>query len=713
MENIILDPFGDNPNVDGFDVVEDEISLLKGFILGRPLLVRHRRLCRWATDIADVRKITVILRKSPVQEILEDVPSLTEPEVREILEGVDLNGLERPATALSVAKSFWLDTDIWSCEPCDTHAFKWLLWLQATSLSPQEAKMVARISQEWESLVTAPISVAYSASTKDVALELTLQWLKVTSSEWDWPDLSMPLPPSIIQRVSERWKNEIVLAEGKFFHQFLKVPLNKELTHLAAKVSYEYFKSNPNNLSPDILAEIKPYLSLSEGEELQTKLPAVDPGTPPQTFTEIVSWFKNLYLPFREKCCDPSHRERVLGITREFAAWFLEFYASSRMGGEGSDFISWSKTSGLLTSQNEAIFLVVLDGLSVRDAEVLAKLFNDRSSKIYVHSFDVLLAPVPTITSFAKSALLTGVSPAYALDEDIIGTRQRRIPEVVAALDGCTDGQIVIWSHQEPDCLYHHGPDPISIKMSVSGWLQGLCDTLLAILDKVNESKKVRTIITTDHGRMLSVSSRTHPIPPGMVAQGRAAWGGGASVSFPACGYVLHDSIAYLHPDRFGTKEVVGLVLDDNAFVTSDGKGGVDYFSHGGIFPEEVLIPWLELRREEKTVAVAGKAIGTGTTGKLGQLDIEIVNTGDVTIRLLSLSLSGFGYQTNLNITVNSMSKERFSVQILTWPSANDVKAAVAELTFETPTGERRIIELESQVKAEEMYQQDDILRDL
>jgi len=164
------------------------------------------------------------------------------------------------------------------------------------------------------------------------------------------------------------------------------------------------------------------------------------------------------------------------------------------------------------------------------------------------------------------------------------------------------------------------------------------------VTDHLSDKIPLHVILTTDHGRLLGTSPRCVPVPAGMHAHGRAAWGR-TPQDFPASGYMVDGNMAYLYGERFGLSEDVAIILDESAFLTNDGRQGAERYAHGGLFPEEVIIPWIELERDVVPTQEVGAGIqvritGKGRAGQPGVLDIEIANANEIPLVLSSVYLS-------------------------------------------------------------------------
>jgi hypothetical protein len=76
----------------------------------------------------------------------------------------------------------------------------------------------------------------------------------------------------------------------------------------------------------------------------------------------------------------------------------------------------------------------------------------------------------------------------------------------------------------------------------------------------------------------------------------RAAWGGPSNANDLRTDFELFadEKAARVHPERFGLLQPAIVAIGEDSFVNSDGSKGAEWFPHGGVWPEEVIIPWLE-----------------------------------------------------------------------------------------------------------------------
>ena len=170
---------------------------------------------------------------------------------------------------------------------------------------------------------------------------------------------------------------------------------------------------------------------------------------------------------------------------------------------------------------------------------------------------------------------------------------------------------------------------------------------------------------------MLSSSERVYAPPNRMTAHGRAAWGA-CTVAFDSDGVFVDGNIAYIDPERFGLPEAASIVISDEAFCMSDGRSGVESFTHGGVFPEEVLIPWLQFTRDRSPLKLSIRLTGLGRAGAAGKMRLEIINTSEVRIEIIQVQLSLPQITIDSTMTVAPLQRSAAEWSIAVWPQSQN-----------------------------------------
>jgi hypothetical protein len=251
-----------------------------------------------------------------------------------------------------------------------------------------------------------------------------------------------------------------------------------------------------------------------------------------------------------------------------------------------------------------------------------------------------------------------------------------------------------------------------TLAYEVEGRLRSIAKRIARIVNEVEDTQKLRVLITTDHGRLLSSSRRIHNVPKDMQAHGRAAWGM-SSAPFDSDGIHVEGDIAFIDPGRFGLPEAASIVISDDAFLTSDGRTGVESFAHGGVFPEEVLIPWIQLTRDRQPLRLTLNLTGSGMAGAAGKLRLKISNTSDVRVEILQVQLSFSDTPLNTNVSVAPFAGSTIEWTIADWPQKSDLQNLQAAVLCAVPSGEREVFRITPEFTVEEMYSRETILDDL
>lgn len=713
-----LDENGDAPIPPGYLLIEHEIDFLCKVFEEEPLFVRGHYLCSWARAFCEARDRPYEYRRSPADELRECFPELNKELAQDLSGrlGERLTSLSRPLEPIHIAAVLWPNF-AWDEDPGPTHAARWLLWLIESNPKDVEQILLRSVSSDWYHQAPETEAQAYIASSAKQAWDLLLEWLRISDSETDWsPYPLMELPTEVVRGLRKGWRKETVASKGTFFDLLLDRAPQNTILRAAAEIAAEYFSSNPQEFSRDTLQRLSRYLAPETRLVLSNLVPPEHPGEFSEDVASVIGWFRNRYLPFRQwetvYGAKTDHAE-VRELAAKFGRWYLDLYLRAIAGGSDYERLSWSKAASLSVASPEHVtLLMVLDGLGYLDSEQLLQLINDKSDRLTLDVQDIAFSPLPTVTYFAKPSLLKGLNPARALDDaENLGSLEKKDSRVIEALTAANPGEVVIWSLQDPDKAYHAREEREAIIEEVRGRLQSLANRLVRVSHGVPAGRQLRLVISTDHGRLLGASQRTRPLPFEMEGSGRAAWGA-LELDWPDNGYMIDDEIVYLHPRRFGLQAPCAVPLSDESFLTSDGRGGNDLFTHGGLYPEEVLIPWLEFTRDRSPLDIGVSLSGIGVAGSQGELHLSVNNPSELHVQLMRLELSRNDAYFDLADTVDSMSSRELDLVWTSWPSKQELENLQVKLRYSLPGGEAQTVAVVLSLESEELYAKNDILSD-
>ena len=179
--------------------------------------------------------------------------------------------------------------------------------------------------------------------------------------------------------------------------------------------------------------------------------------------------------------------------------------------------------------------------------------------------------------------------------------------------------------------------------VAVDSELYEIAGKIRTIVDRVSPAQGLlNVVITCDHGRLLGRSQRAIQPPASLKPHERGAWGAFAvNIQFSESSKE-EDEIVWLNPFAYGlpTSSAYVVALSDRSFVMADGKSGVEWFPHGGLFPEEVIVPWVTLALNVKIPPLVIAVSGSGAVGQLGHVELRLTNPNSYAINVKELVLT-------------------------------------------------------------------------
>lgn len=726
--SVLLDRFGDAQCPPDYELVEDEVTFLA--IADRPgkWFIRGAHLCKWAESICSSRGVQVREAFSPLRRLRDVVPALNEQQAVELADRLrsrhaDLIHVDTPQ---EVAELLYGTT--WrNWRPSLEHAAEWLLWLEQQRLSEAETVLMNTLVEQWQQEAHTELAVLYQANNADAAQEVLEAWLGIADHP-GWPqapEFPLDIPAHWLSRASEAWRMRLVETAGMALDDLLRRKLSQPLRQLLAETAFKYFEENPQHLHERWLKALSPHLSSAQGAQLRKRLRPPEPSDVPESPEHVLSWFRKEYLPFRQwqhLNNDQQALVRVGQLARQFAEWYLGFYSSAVI--KVSEYLGISRTAAIQRRYAHSVaLLIILDGLHQLDAHHLLNKVLRKTGRLTKREQDLIFAPLPTITSFAKQVLLKGVLPIDCVDAPLLGEDISESKSPVKRLANARPGDVFIWRIQEPDHTYHDKNHSEMLEHEIEGQLEAVAQKIVEVVQQVPPTIPLHLLLTTDHGRLLGVSRRCLAVPPGMQAHGRAAWGPSGRV-FPAAGFIIDEKVAFLYGERFGLPEDVAIILDESAFRTNDGKQGQERYAHGGIFPEEVIIPWIVLARDFIPQQAAEiprlriEASGKGVARQQSTLTIRVHNANEIPLVLGQVTLH-YGPESDpviwsLGVELPALTRWERTLELGPWPNPDAAKKASASAQVIWPTGECVEIQMPITLESEVLYRQDlSVLDDL
>lgn len=713
--DILLDSEGDLPAPQGVQVIESEVDFLRYSTSGQSLLIRGARLCAWAQDFYALRGLLVKTIESPCAA-LRRVFSLSSEQAKELVGKV---GCEHFSSGeLSVVfvlnACFPADYAIWQGSPSSQHAARWLLWLLEHTPSGAEAVILEKFASEMQIQAgNALVAEAYRAKNAAQAQTLLFRWLGAEKKRL--PDLGeFPLepPPSVLNSVKQAWMKRIIATNGKFFAEMFSFPLSLALRQELARQTVEYYiqPENAHQLTRAALQQLYPYLDLQSLTSLEEALPPSVPSALPEEESAVLDWFERQYLPYRRWQAtfgDETARQTAVARAQTFARWLLERYPRWLLDGEHLVF----QKSARLADPNALTLCVILDGLPAWDAEWLNQELATRAPRLTLLQKTYCFTALPTVTEFAKEALLRGVPPRHASQTPTLGKilPDNRSPH--KHLKDVTVGQVWFWRVEQPDKAYHFEQED-KRERQVRAELQSIVDEIEKIVSAIPNTLRLNILLASDHGRLLNPRSpRQLPVGAGTQAHGRAAWGS-FQRNFPESGFEVDEKSGWveLYGERFGMTHNLRLAWGEASFANIS---GTEAYPHGGLFPEEVIVPWFIFQRDAQPPELEITLTGAGEADMSGEVIVSILNQSPLALECCEISFS-HGVTLNGNWNIPPLSERQFKASLTPWPPKSTEGKVTASLLFSQANGATFTRTIHAAMQVNVLYDRpDDLLKDL
>jgi hypothetical protein len=691
MGLIYLDYEGDSPCFPGVVDVRTERDFFRLALSNESLLIRGEELCRWAASFYQSRGIEVMRVSSPSRVLQRLIPQLSEEQARELTQRFTV--CLHPSTNLvDIISYLW---PFFDKTAVGEHAIaNWLVLKASPKRSRAEEVVVEAYTDRLRSQYPAYFWLFQQEDVQEV-FRILLEWLRILRPRQNLSSSSFPLTslPNNLQTIIDNKLRELVVElKQNLLTQVIQQAAPEFICKHVAAVCQEYFLHHADELNAEILRLLKPYLSLEQAHELESRLPLPPPTPLPQQPLQLIKWFKEEYLPYLVR---NEHDSTTLRRAREFADFYLDFYAQALVGCQGRDLLIFERTQALHeTASNRVNFIVVLDGLNYADMLTLAEHLEREAAELLAREkADVVFAALPTVTEYAKQALFRGCKPSLVDERPILGEVARRTSDVRRLLTSAQPGNVIFWNVLEPDKIYHEREEIDGIHDNVQAALHSQARKIIELVNSIaHHGVELRLIITTDHGRLIGTSERTYPAPSGMTPYARAAWGG-TELCEPKC---IRDNIALLHRDTYGMTMDFAVVLDQNAFVQQDGRGGRVNYTHGGVFPEEVLIPWWSYLVNVRVEPPRVELTGLGIASQQGTIDLTITNITQIPLYIERLEIrfsDTHEVPLALDIQLSPLSRSEIrSVPLAPWPSQREIENAEAYLHYYLPNGRLEVL---------------------
>lgn len=667
----------------GYTLVDTEIEFVKLATCGVPIQIRGDSLCRWAIAYFDARRIKYIETQSCREELKILLPNANEQEVdnlAHLLES-EFDTLDQPLSAVGILRNV-APLSIWYATPTIAHLAEWLVWLSSDPRCSVLSPLFHQVTSEWQAETLPFASKYYAIHDKAGAISALRSWLGITDrTEFEVrQEFPIEVPLTLKQEAIEVWREEIICSKGERYCELAKQRIPFTLKNLAAEEAYQYYIRNHSDLSTTRLESLIPHLSANRISKLRAIIPPPLPSALPSSPGDVISWYLLEYLPYREwqqASGLESQCEEISRSAREFELWYIGEYPRGIYGGNLHSWLSFNKIHRAFCSNGDLTLIIILDGMHVPDSRTLLHSILSQTKRLEVTANEYVFAPIPTVTRFAKDALLKGVPPHLAENLPPLGDILPEKHSPAIHLRTAETGKIYFWRILEPDDTYHRKNSSENLRHDVEGRLEAEASKIQAIVENIPDNINLQIILTTDHGRLLSETKRMIAVPEKMESHGRAAWGR-SPFSVVDEDYRIEEDIVYLNRESFGIPVDVAIPLSDGAFRDNSDRTGTKLYPHGGLFPEEIILPWIVLTRDVKEPELTMNISGKGRARSESVCQVSLINKGDVDVVLERITITlarGAPLIYESEYLVAARSTKEFNLSLAPWPSAGELES--------------------------------------
>ncbi|BAY08111.1 hypothetical protein [Calothrix sp. NIES-2098] len=669
---IILDPTGLYDIPSGYVPITTEVEWIQFFgISDAPCWVKGERLCEWAKtwlqvwnrseEIAEIKqhprsKLIQLFATVPLPEDWNDEQLLI------FVTQLDAYPQDNSIAHFLAENILNSNRQIWFTEPSISHLAAWL-----AILVPQEYQPFERVWQQ--QFKQHKLATYYQTEDKLLLLRC---WLGIAEPVFnDLGKYPLPIPDSLTQDFDSYWEQLIFRTEGKVLETL--IPTNQVGMERIANCAYKVLGKRPNWINRAREAKVIPYLNYQQQQELSLNQPPPQPqplaldATPQQALV----WATKDYLPFRrwEVIKQPTSAPKISeSLATSFVEWVLHHYPQMQIESVENSYLNYSVASKVKNlCQESAVLWVVVDGLGWLDHLELLSLLTNKYKLAVEIAIEPRFSILPTKTEYAKWSLYAQLLPndsawvanaGKAFVKMGVGKRYTdgQVDRLYSALRKKTH-QLYCWDTDEFDRLYHTQKDWQSLyELDRSHTLEGIAKKIDYCLQQYPNPEALTIVIASDHGQMMGTCEKITHCPPELEPKGRMAIGKTDDSRF-----------VVLEGNRYSLPHDISIVkgsasLSSFSYTSNQKIIG----SHGGLFPEEVLVGVSVLRKSIQRRPVLVFCVGEGKAKQSGELEITIDNPNSLPLTNLCLYIQELpAFQQGKPLTQEIPANQRCSFTII------------------------------------------------
>jgi hypothetical protein len=473
-------------------------------------------------------------------------------------------------------------------------------------------------------------------------------------------------------QITSYWNNRLVTSE-QLPEMSIAVALEQMsgLSMAEVKPLISFINRHPSSFNADLQQQIASTFSQLPAaaqviQELAAKIP-VDPPTIPEPSSSTEHWLRwatQAYLPYFAWIIRHNQpRQHQQACARAFADWLFDAYPAW-LNTETSPLIinQYQQMRQILDRDPDVLVVwLIVDGLTWWQGEVLQAECEQQG--LSTQSRKVGIAALPSITHISKRVLVTGLPAANKEPYGVAQAAREQLgrsgiahyvcyglDEGIRYVDQDTSVQCLIILFNMLDTVAH-----ATKTFTDDAGIRGYLDTLAQGLAKIQQhcerhGKRWHILIGSDHGStLLPPDAPSLPLP--LEAQEISdIWDDAVlhQVEKQSPRSVIINNLQKVSPDisthwyvlestRYQLAQHY-LVPRGYAYVGQRPTG----WTHGGLTPEEVIVPLLHLTPEEWSIEpIEVQIIGSLRANQSTPLTVEIVNANHIPLEMVHIQIEG------------------------------------------------------------------------
>lgn len=377
----------------------------------------------------------------------------------------------------------------------------------------------------------------------------------------------------------------------------------------------DILKNNSNIVDKKIVNIVKQKFHhiIAEDAKCEELLENIIPPTKPTiinreaSLQEKINWSKNEYLPYRFWMEDNNQIDEVVDeLSNEFGEWIYKNYNNLLSNGNYMIFNAINSIKEKLMD-DELSILLIIDNFNYKYVPLLKQLFLEKN---FSNTMDEpLVSMLPSETSVSKAALIRGDAfdynnKSYAKlcnEWEVFLNKNIKYLSGIGELreETCKNADIYIINYLEIDSILHRNQKNFaqSTKSKIKEELKALVNIVTNFINIVGLENKAKIYVCSDHGCTKIIKNKENFISKSYY-KGKCDDESHRFViisdeNIEKLSSNIDEFCYLIDKNTYGTKENYLIAKNYYRFLETN----ENFYVHGGVTPEEVIIPFLKFER--------------------------------------------------------------------------------------------------------------------